>query len=401
MFRDTIITDTSFVSKFILGLKLGLYLSKPQLHHLILIISTMIMKGYNGKITDSYELMPARHRTCIGKFLSNSTWNEDYVHKALQKYVVKTIWDISKETGCPIYVIIDDTISERTKPSSKAENPIEKCSFHNSHLKGKSVYGHQLVTLMLSCNNVVMPYSILIYDKEDMSKIEMAIELIKSLPAPVSTGYVMCDSWYSNKKLFKASKEAGYGYIGGLRTNRVIYPKGHERLGAKINVFAKTLTKEQVNLVKVGKREFYVYSYIGKLNDLKCAHIVFSWPKDALFKEGALRVFISLDPNMTAEELLNHYAYRWSIETFFRECKKRLGLDDYQVRTHTSIKRYFVILMLTYVFCGLEVADETLNFSAGIKIARKQLEVEKITSIANQLNSGKSVNEVVEIFTAA
>ncbi|MDU7440149.1 MAG: hypothetical protein E7L05_06140, partial [Clostridium sp.] len=56
---------------------------------------------------------------------------------------------ISKATNSPIYVAIDDTISERTVPSSKALKPIEKCSFHNSHLKRKTVYGHQLVTVCL------------------------------------------------------------------------------------------------------------------------------------------------------------------------------------------------------------------------------------------------------------
>jgi hypothetical protein len=366
-----------------------------------LIMSTMVMKGFNGKITDSYELQPARHRTSIGKFLSNSPWNEDYIERALQKYVIKIIWDISIKTGEPIYIIVDDTISEKTVPSSKALNPIQKCAFHNSHLKNKTVYGHQLVTVMLSCNGVVMPYSIKIYDKRLMSKIDMAAQLIKSLPAPANTSYVMCDSWYSCKKIFSAAKKAGFEYIGGLRTNRVIYPKGHERLGIKVNAFGKTLTKYDVNLVKVGNREFYVYSYIGKLNDLAEAHIILSWPKEALFKDGCLRAFISPNAEITLIELLNHYSHRWPIEIFFRESKKKLGLDDYQVRSHQSIKRYFLLLMLTYVYCGLEVSGETLNFSDGIKIARKQLEVEKITLIIEQAQAGKSIADILNLFAAA
>lgn len=119
----------------------------------------------------------------------------------------KKFGDISKATGKPIYVVIDDTISERTVPSSKALKPIEKCSFHKSHLKGKTVYEHQLVTVMLICDDVVMTYSISIYDKKIKSKIQMTIELIKSLPSPVNEGYVLCDSWYSCKKIFKLLKK--------------------------------------------------------------------------------------------------------------------------------------------------------------------------------------------------
>jgi len=97
----------------------------------------MISKGYTGKVSDIAELASPRHRTSITRFLSNSTWDEKLLTKALKALVVELIWKKSRETKKPIYFIIDDTISEKTKPSSKAKNPIEKCSFHNSHLKGK------------------------------------------------------------------------------------------------------------------------------------------------------------------------------------------------------------------------------------------------------------------------
>lgn len=104
---------------------------------------------------------------------------------------------VTQETNKTICFIIDDTISEKTKPSSKAKNVIEKCSFHNSHLKGKTVYGHQILVSLLSCNGLVLPYSIDIYDKDSMSKIELTKKLVKSLPKSENIGYVLCDSRYS------------------------------------------------------------------------------------------------------------------------------------------------------------------------------------------------------------
>lgn len=402
MFINSIITESSSIIKFIKKSRLALYFTKPQIHILALIMSAMIKKGFLGKVTDAADLMPFRHRTNIGRFLSQSPWHEDYVERALRKLVLQKVWDISKATGKPIYVAIDDTISERTVPSSKALNPIEKCSFHNSHLKGKTVYGHQLVTVMIICDDIVMPYSIQIYDKKIKSKIELAIEIISSLPSPVNEGYVLCDSWYSCKKIFDATKKAGFNYVGGLRTNRVIYPDKYTKLGIKLNHFGKTLTKEDVDLVKVGNSEYYVYSYKGRLNDLKEAIVVLSWPKEALFKEGCLRAFISTtNLNMSILELLNHYKNRWPIETFFRESKKKLGLDDYQIRSEKSIKRYFLIMMITYVYCGLEVSEDTLKFSDGLKTARAQLEAEKITFIYNKTQAGEPLDAILELFNAA
>lgn len=102
----------------------------------------MMSKGFNGKVSDIAELAPARDRTSITRFLSNSSWDEKLLERTLQSYIVELIWTVARETKQPIYFIIDDTISEKTKASSKAKSPIEKCSFHNSHLKVKNVYGH-------------------------------------------------------------------------------------------------------------------------------------------------------------------------------------------------------------------------------------------------------------------
>ncbi|MDT8719035.1 transposase [Clostridium sp. 19966] len=402
MFIESIITNSSSIIKFLKKSRLALYFTKPQIHIIALIMSAMIKKGFSGKVTDAADLMPFRHRTNIGRFLSQSPWNEDYVERALLKLVVQKIWDISKATDKPIYVAIDDTISERTVPSSKAIHPIEKCSFHKSRLKGKTVYGHQLVTVMLICDDVVMPYSISIYDKKNKSKIDMAIELIKSLPNPVNEGFILCDSWYSCKKVFNSAKVSGFKYVGGFRTNRVIYPERYKKLGIKLNHFGKTLTKEDVDLVKVGNSEYYVYSYKGRLNDLKESLIVLSWPKEALFKEGCLRAFISTtDLNMSILELLNHYRHRWPIETFFRGSKKKLGLDDYQIRSEKGIKRYFLIMMVTYVYWGLEVSEDTLKFSDGIKTARAQLEFPKIAFIYEKIQAGASLDAILQLFKAA
>ena len=401
MFNNSIVTKSSPIYKFLIELKITLYLTTPQIHHLILFINSMVTKGYGGKITDVSDFMPVRHRTNIGKFLSDSPWSEDFIERAIKKHVIMRIWETSKTTGKPIYVVIDDTISEKTVPSSKAKKPTEKCGFHNSHLKGKTVYGHQLVTVMLLCDTLVLPYTMAIYDKENMSKIQMAIKFIESLPPPVSKGYVLCDSWYSNKKLFGVSKEAGYAYVGGLRTNRVIYPPGHERLGIKLNRMTNTLTKDDVSLVKVGSNEYYVYTYRGKLNDIKNSLIALCWPKEALFKDGCLRAFITLDTALTTDELLNHYKHRWPIETFFRETKKHLGLNHYQVRSSCSIKRYFLLLMMTYVYCELEVSDSTLKFSSGLKIARNQAKKEQVSWIFNQASIGSSLEAIFETLKIA
>lgn len=95
----------------------------------------------------------------------------------------------------PAFAIIDDTISEKTKPSSQATSPTEACSFHFSHTVGKSVFGHQVVQLMIADEQTAYPYDFSLYHKEEaVSKIEVAINLLRQAPHLQRPTYVLCDS---------------------------------------------------------------------------------------------------------------------------------------------------------------------------------------------------------------
>ena len=400
MFQNSIIPNELSLYKFFKQLNFDLYLTKPQIKHLENIMNAMISKGFNGKVSDVAELAPARHRTSITRFLSSNSWDEKHLERALKAYVVELIWAKSRETKQPIYFIIDDTISEKTKPSSKAINPIEKCSFHNSHLKCKNVYGHQILVSLLSCNGLVLPYSINIYDKDSMSKIELASNLIKSLPKPINKGYVLCDSWYSSKTIFDSSKKSSFSYIGALKTNRVIFPKGHERLGIKLHKFAESLDIRDFNLVTVKNKQYYIYTYYGNLKDRKNVSIILSYPKDSFHDKGTLKAFISLDKSLTPLEILNQYSDRWAIEPFFRECKSYLGLNGYQVRSEKSITRYLTIMIINYTYCKL-CSKDLHHFSTGYKLAKNDLQKSKIIYIYEAAANGTSLDEIFLHFKIA
>ncbi|QPW57264.1 IS701 family transposase [Clostridium botulinum] len=395
MFQNLIISNELSLYKFFKQLNFDLYLTKPQLEHLEGTMTAMILKGFNGKVSDIAELASKRHRTSITRFLSKSNWDENLLINALKSKVIELIWNKSEKSQKTIYLIIDDTISEKTKPSSKAINPIEKCYFHNSHLKRKTVYGHQLVVALLSCDGLVLPYSIEIYDKSNMSKIDIATKLIKSMPKPVNKGYILCDSWYSCKAIFKASALAGYAYIGAFKTNRVIYPKGHERLGIKLHKFATSLNKDSFDLVKVKGKHYYIYNYIGHLNDMKNVSIILSYPKESFQKEGSLKAFISTDLVLKPLDILFKYTDRWVIEPFFRDCKNYLGLDSYQVRSERSILRYLTIMFITYTYCKL-YSSKTLQFNTGLKLAKNNFKKAQIIFIYSAALNGQPIEKIFE-----
>lgn len=163
-----------------------------------------------------------------------------------------------------------------------------------------------------------------------------------------------------------ATAKAGYSYIGALKTNRVIYPKGHEKLGIKLHKFATSLNIEDFDLVTVKDQEYYIYNYAGNLNDIKNVSITLSYPKESLQNQGSLKTFISLDTSLAPFKILTQYTDRWAIEPFFRDCKNYLGLDNYQVRSEIGITRYLIVMLITYTYCKL-YSNESFHFNTGFK----------------------------------
>ena len=76
-----------------------------------------------------------------------------------------------------------------------------------------------------------------------------------------------------------------------------------------------------------------MYRYEGKLNGIENAVVLLSYPEKAFGKPKALRAFLSTDVSLSTDEILSYYVCRWPIEVFFRQCKDKLALDSYQIRS--------------------------------------------------------------------
>ena len=161
-------------------LKLGLFLSDVYLNHLMTIIVSVFLRGYRGKTVDFAEVSN-QHRTTTAYFLNHGKWNDSALQDTLKNAVIQVIYQEAHRSGHPVFCIVDDTIASNTRPSSQAGHPIEAAYFHQSHLKGCQDYGHQIVSVMLSCNGLILNYANILYDKS-RSKIQSVREIADELP---------------------------------------------------------------------------------------------------------------------------------------------------------------------------------------------------------------------------
>ena len=143
------------------------------------ILISIFISGYHGKTTD-FAKNSSCHRTTIAHFLNSGKWDDPLLADTLKRSVIEIIYSEAALTGKPVFCIVDDTIASKTKPSSRVLHPIEDAYFHQSHLKGKQDYGHQAVSVMLSCNGIVLNYAFVLYNKA-ISKIDIVSELAAEL----------------------------------------------------------------------------------------------------------------------------------------------------------------------------------------------------------------------------
>ena len=356
--------------------KLNLCRVFPQttMKHIMTILISVFSLGYHGKTIDFERYSPC-HRTTVAHFLNKGKWDDSKMEDTLKSTVIQIIYQEALRSGKTVFCIVDDTISSKTKPSSRALHPIEDAYFHQSHLKGKQDYGHQAVVVMLSCNGIVLNYALVMYDKS-MSKVKIVQEIAKELPIPPVVSYFLCDSCYTCGDIMDAFIKKGFYTIGALKTNRILYPCGIKQ---KVSEFALHLRKTDaaVSLVTVGSRSYYVYRYEGNLNGIENAVVLITYPKDAFQVPKALRAFISTDVSLSTKEILDKYADRWPMELFFRQSKDKLSFDRYQIRSSKGIHRYWLLMSLAHLIactgCG-----ETMPFEDGYAYIQNQIQKERL-----------------------
>lgn len=362
---------------------LPLYFSKSVLNHITHFVDGMLSQGFTGCLSDIHrESLHNRDRRSISHFLSHGNWNEHYLKQTVRNIAYKQVKWHAKQNNSPIFVIIDDSVCEKTKPSSQAFFSMQGASYHHSHLQGKTVYGHAVVESMIRSGDLVYPFATERYEQGGSSKIDIACNMVKQVPiAQNQQTYVLVDSWYPSASLLEACTERGFHAISGLKSNRIIYPQG---IRQSVKEFSSYISKSDTDFVTIGVEEYRVYRYEGKLNLLENGVVLLCWKDGDDLNPSNMRAFLSTDVALSNEQILSYYSKRWSIETYFRTAKVYLGMDRYQVRSTKAIDRYLTLLLFVSMCCTYSGQGSLID---GIHQYRKQKRHHWIEYIYKQAQS--------------
>ncbi|WP_413432094.1 hypothetical protein [Anoxybacillus flavithermus] len=192
----------------------------------------------------------------------------------LQQWVLHRVERSSKRENQPIFVSIDDTICQKTKPRH-GNTRHSRCDWHYSHAE-KSRLGtfSRLAHGSYDDPSVSFCLSPLRQDGGE-SKGELAIEMLSSLDVSRPRYVLMTLGIHRNPR-------------GSLLKKRVPRHRDAEdesdslskRDGHSSKEFAKSMEPRDTRLVTVGKERYRVYRYEGALNGLKDAVVLLAWKAD-------------------------------------------------------------------------------------------------------------------------
>ena len=110
-----IIHESETIYKSFKEIKLPQIYTRKVIKHLLTIVIAAMSMGYRGKTVDFARYSPC-HRTTVAHFLNSGKWEDSKLAGTVKGKVTEKIYYEALTSGKPIYCIIDDTISSKTKP---------------------------------------------------------------------------------------------------------------------------------------------------------------------------------------------------------------------------------------------------------------------------------------------
>lgn len=338
-----------------------------------LLIGAMLTQ--TGFVTEAWlAITPLRSWTAYYKWLQHGKWSWVALGVQLAR------WIVARFPQSAWFLIFDDTIIYRS--STKAPGSKIHHQHGNKTNRPKYARGQCWVTVALSIttgvrHSAVPLLSRLMRASGNISKLDAAISLLAVI-APVFTAngpvFTLVDSWFMKWKYVRSALKRGIDTIGQVRRDTALYavPVQHggrgrpRKYGDKYTPeLVENLQEHRINVFIYGKMQWVRYrSVVCLARFMKGRKVRAVWMQfeDYAGKLSKQRLLLSTCATLTAEEVFQHYARRWSIEDLFNQLKNRWGWRETWQQSRQVLHRWTQILSLAYalpqllaMYCGDQV----------------------------------------------
>jgi hypothetical protein len=287
---------------------------------------------------------------------------EDTNWRTLQIQAARKVYMDHRLKECRIKAfVVDDSVKIRRGKKMGG------VSCHFDHLTGRSVMGQQVLTLGMATESTFLPLDQDIFisatkvqpqsfkdnrsvaarrykQSRDMTKPELLVLSVqRALRNGFEADYFLADAWFGNKSTIRLTEECSLTAILRMKKDKTKYRWSQfengvmqqEMLNA-VELFQKVVRKQWD---KISGMPYQAKTIEVDLNLAQKKSAPDQWITVRLqFVRGICdddkpqpgkhhwALFLSTDPKLTAQSMLEIYALRWGIEVYFKEGKQNLGL---------------------------------------------------------------------------
>ena len=330
----------------------------------------------SGFVTDAYSSIHMRnHWTSYYKWLQEGKWS----WLALSRQFVRLVLSVLKFDV--VYLAIDDTLTLRASKKAPASQ------IHHQHgnkpnlaqfVRGQCWVSLAMITRRTNGDAVALPaLSRLIPSVSNTGKLVAAKTLIRSVYR-LFEGMkvrVLVDSWYMRRCFIEAMIARGFDVIGQVRIDTRLYdepPKRKPGQKGRPRKYGDKYTPKRIAHLKRATTKLTLYgkeqpvryrSRVVKVRFLggRLVRAVWCELQSDSGRWKAASLLISTDATLTAEQVIESYGLRWSIESMFNQLKLSWGLKEAWQQTRQTLHRWVHITMAGY---GLVQLLTCINSSA-------------------------------------
>ena len=243
----------------------------------------------------------------------------------------------SKATVVTGYLILDDSTHVKRYAKKMGGQ-----GWHYSSTDKCTMPGHSLFQGLYRVEDRQFPLDPQMYIQKSVceqeqqpfqSKVDLAVNVVDHFePLPETHTHVLIDSWYVNKRMWKAVKRRKWDLTGGLKANhklRTVDAEG-QPIWMRLDDFAAELAADQFQPVQwpsqAGEDIVYAHLIRTRVKKLGVCQVLIVKPSAEASGDQA-RFYITTRLKDTLEQVVQTVALRWTVETLFADFKELMGSD--------------------------------------------------------------------------
>jgi len=360
--------------------EIGLSLTTPQRKHLVNFADAILVTEGKKTIANlQRQFVEAPDPSNMADFLRISPWPTEEARRKLQRFMIKRALEIAEAKGDPriILVAVDDSLAEKDKQTSR----LEAVDWHYDHLegrRGKPRYkkGMAFIVVHVLIGSVHLVFDIPIYLREKtvrrlnrdrpqekrlrfQSKYRLIRQVLEELKSLLPKGwrvYVLCDRWYTSRRLINYSRRQRWHLLGTIKANRKLD-------GVRIDQRERALRHQRYKRVTVtatdgDKRTYLVRELRGKL--YRVPQEVRVWVSRKHHRDKRPVYLMGTDLALEVKKAFQWYGARWWDEVDNYYLKQLLGLGDFRVQSYEATERWVLAVLLAWNYVLWRKAEEEL-----------------------------------------